>query len=58
MYDFHKVKKGDFENYFYHDKFIQGDLQSISQIQRKPEKKKMMKNRINQDVNKDFRFYC
>lgn len=40
MYDFHKIRKGSIENYFHHDKFIKGDLNSIAQIKRKPEKKK------------------
>lgn len=44
MYDFHKIKKGNVDNYFYHEKFIKGDIFSISQIKRKPEKKKALKN--------------
>jgi hypothetical protein len=44
MYDFHKIRKGNIENYFHHDKFVKGNLHLISQIKRKPEKKKALKN--------------
>ena len=44
MYDFHKIRKGNMENYFHHDKFVKGNLHLISQIKRKPEKKKALKN--------------
>lgn len=58
MYDFHKIKKGNLENYFYHDKFIQGDLHSISQIKRKPEKKKALKNITHKKTYLIERYYC
>ena len=47
MYDFHKIRKGNLENYFHHDKFVKGDLYAVSQIKRKPEKKKALKNITN-----------
>lgn len=36
MYDFHKIRKGNLENYFHHDKFVRGDLRAVAQIKRKP----------------------
>jgi hypothetical protein len=36
MYDFHKIRKGNFDNYFHHDKFIKNNLTEISKIKRKP----------------------
>ena len=44
MYDFHKIRKGNMENYFHHDKFVKGNLQMILQIKRKQEKNKLLKN--------------
>jgi hypothetical protein len=42
MYDFHKIRKGNIDNYFHHDKFIKGDLSSVAEIRRKPERKKAL----------------
>jgi hypothetical protein len=57
MYDFHKIRKGNLENYFHHDKFVRGDLYSISQIKRKPEKKKVLKNITNKYRSSHERYY-
>ena len=44
------------ENYFHHDKFVKGDLYSISQIRRKPEKKKTMKHISNDYCGQQQRY--
>lgn len=54
MYDFHKIRKGNLENYFHHDKFVKNDLYSISQIKRKPEKKKVLRNISNKSNDRYY----
>lgn len=40
MYNFHKLREANFESHFHHDHFRKDDRSAMSEIKRKPEKKK------------------